>query len=62
MPVAGNFTAVIKIVQHSKLQGQLVLVGRDILAVHSERRISVANFPVANLQIAEDLVVGAILF
>ena len=36
MSVAGNFSAVVKIVEHAELQGQLVLVRRDVGAVHGE--------------------------
>src|SRR5579863_1929619 len=57
VPVAGNFAAVVKVVDHAKLPRQLVLVGRDRLAVHRQRRVAVA---LAN--VAEDLVVGAVLF
>src|ERR1700686_32888 len=35
--VAGNFAAVIKIIEPSELQGELVLVGRNVSAVHGER-------------------------
>ena len=55
--VAGNFSAVVEIVEHSELQREFVLVGRDVGAVHGERWIAVADG-----QIAEDLIVGAIFF
>ncbi len=57
MAVAGNFSAVVEIVEHAELQRQLVLVGRDVGAIHGEGRIAVAG-----LQIAENLVVGAVFF
>ena len=56
MAVAGNFSAVVEIVEHAELQRELVLVGRDVGAVHGERGIAVADF-----QVAENLIVGAIL-
>src|SRR5450755_2562266 len=55
MAVSGDVPAVIKVVEHSELQGEFVLVGRNLSAVHGQRRIAVAGW-----QIAEDLVVGAI--
>jgi hypothetical protein len=55
--VAGNFSAVVEVVEHSELQGQLVLVGRDVFAVHGQRWVAIAHG-----QIAEDLIVGAIFF
>ena len=51
--VARDFAAVIKIVQHSELQSQLVQVGSDIRAVHGQRRIAVAHFPAVKFQIAK---------
>src|SRR5260370_35825895 len=41
--VAGNFSAVVEIVEHAELQRQLVLVGRDVGSIHGERGIAVAN-------------------
>ena len=41
--VAGDFSAVVKIVQHPKLQSQLVQVGRHVSAVHGQRRIAIAH-------------------
>ena len=55
MAVAGDLAAVVEIVEHSELQSEFVLVGSDVGAVHGERGIAVADF-----QIAEDLVVGAV--
>ena len=60
MSVTGDFAAVIKIVQHSKLQRQLVQVGRDIGAVHGQRRIAIAYFLAVEFQVAENLIVGAV--
>ena len=53
--VARDFSAVIEIVEHAKLQREFVLVGSDVLAVHGERRIAVADF-----QIAQYLIVGSV--
>src|SRR4029077_68381 len=47
--VAGNFSAVVEIVEHAELQGQLVLVGCDVGTVKRKRWVAVAD-----LQIAED--------
>ena len=57
MAVAGNFSAVVKIVEHAELQRQFVLVGSDVLAVHRERWIAVSHF-----QITQNLIVGAVFF
>src|ERR1700734_2800412 len=57
MAVAGNFSAVVEIVEHAELQGERVLVRSDVGAVHGKGWIAVANF-----QIAENLVIGAVLF
>src|SRR5271157_3921232 len=54
--VAGNFTAVVEVVENAKLPRQLMLVGRDVLAVHHQRRIAVR---LAN--VAEDLIVSTVL-
>src|SRR4029077_3000830 len=55
MAVSRNFSAVVKIIEHAELQRQLVLIGRDVLAEHGERRIAVADF-----QIAKNLIVGTV--
>ena len=34
--VAGDFPAVVEVIEHAELAGQLVLVGRDGLAIHGE--------------------------
>ena len=34
MTIPGDFAAVIKVIEHAKLQGKLVLVGRDVCAIH----------------------------
>jgi hypothetical protein len=60
--VAGDFSAVVKIVEHAELQREFVLVGRDVGAVHGERGIAVADVRIARFQIAENLVVGAVFF
>ena len=56
MPVAGDFAAVVEVVENAKLPRQLVLVGRDVFAVHHQRRIAVRL-----ADVAEELVVGAVL-
>src|SRR5208282_5850676 len=55
--VAGNLSAVVEIIEHSELQRELVLVRRDVSAVHGERWVAVASG-----QVAKDLIVGAIFF
>src|SRR5579872_1954003 len=53
--VAGDFAAVVEVVENAKLQREFVLVGRDVFAVHGQRRIAIAD-----LQVAENLIVGAV--
>ena len=55
--VAGNLAGIIEVVEHAELQGELMLIGCDVLAVENERGIAVADF-----EIAKNLIVGAILF
>ena len=43
MSIARNFTAVVEVVENPKLAGQFVLVGRDFVAVHGERGISITG-------------------
>ena len=57
MAVAGNFATVIKVVEHTELQSQLMFVGRDVRAIHGQRRIAGPYF-----QVTEHLVVRAIFF
>src|ERR1700746_2272543 len=57
MSVAGDFPAVIEIVQDSELQCELVFVWSEVLTVHGERRIAISYF-----QISENLIVGSIFF
>ena len=53
--IAGNFAAVVEVVEDAELPRQLVLVGRDVFAVHHQRRIAVGL-----ADVAEELVVGAV--
>src|SRR5439155_4488636 len=55
VPIARDLAAVIEVVEHTELQSELVFVGGDVRAVHSERWVAVADF-----QVAEDLIIGAI--
>ena len=57
MSIARDFAAIVEIVEQAELKRQLVLVRSYIGAVHRKRWIAVACF-----QIAEYLIVGAILF
>ncbi len=61
MPIAGDFAGVVEVVEHAELQRQLVNVGRDRFAVHGEFGIAVADGLAVLLEVAEDLIVGAIL-
>jgi len=54
--VTGDVAAVIEIIENAELASKLVLVRSDVLAIHGERRIAVTDS-----QIAEHLIVGAIL-
>src|SRR5579862_8657594 len=55
MTIAGNFSAVIKIIKHSELQSELVLVRSNIGSVQRERWIAIAHF-----EVSQDLIVGTI--
>src|ERR1022692_4325268 len=57
MSVAGDLSAVVEIVEHAELQSERVLVGRDVGAVERERWVAVADS-----QITEHLIIGAVLF
>ena len=57
MPIGAVATGCIEIVQQHKFLGELVLIGRDVAPEHHQRRIAVAL-----RDVAEHLVVGAILF
>ena len=54
--VAGDVAGIIKIIEHAELPRQLVMVGRNLLAVHYQRGVSVGF-----LDVAKDLIVGAVL-
>ena len=45
--VARHFTAVIEVVEDSKLQRQLVQVGRHVRSIHGQRTIAIAHWQVA---------------
>jgi len=55
--VAGNFSAVVEVVEHSELQRQFVARWSDVCAVHGQRFVAVADG-----KVAKNLIVGAILF
>ena len=60
--VDAHLAVAIEVVQQHVVAGQLVVVGRDVLAVHDECRIAVARRAALGiLEIAEHLVVGAVL-
>ena len=56
VPVAGDLAAVVEVVENAELPRQLVLVGRDVFAIHHQRRIAVGL-----ADVAEELIVGAVL-
>src|SRR5579872_51553 len=51
MPIPGDFPAVVEVVEHPKLQRELMLVRRNVFSVKRKRWISVSH-----LQISEDLI------
>ncbi len=61
MPVARDLTRIEEVVQHAKLQRQLVLVRGDAFAIHGQARVAVAHRLPILLQVAEELVVGPVL-
>ena len=61
MPVARHLTRVVKVIQHAKLQRQLVLVRRNVLPIHRQARIAIPDGLATLLQIAKDLIVSPVL-
>ena len=57
MPVGGDFALDIKVIEQHELAGQGVMVRRDRVGEEAQVRVAVAF-----LDVAEDLVVGAVLF
>src|SRR5262249_10592250 len=53
--VAGDFSAIVEVVEDAELAGKFVFVGCEFFPVHSERRIAVAD-----AEAAKYLIVGAI--
>ena len=47
MAVSGDLAAVVKVVEHSELQGEFMLVGRNLSSVHGQGRIAVTGWQVA---------------
>ena len=60
VPVAGNFTGIEEVVEHAKLQGELVLVGRDAFAEHGYFRIAIAHRLSIPFEVTKNLIVGAV--
>ena len=54
--VARNLAAVVEVVEQPELPRQLMLVRRDVLTIHRQRRIAVAH-----AYVTKELIVGAIL-
>ncbi len=57
MSVAGNFAAVVEVVEDAELPRQCVLVRRDVFTVHNQRRIAIGL-----TDVAEELVVSTVFF
>ena len=55
--VTGNVATIIEIIEDAELTSELVLIGRDVFAVHRQGWIAIAD-----AEITEDLVVSAIFF
>ena len=62
MPIARHLARVVEVIQHSKLQRQLMQIWRNGFAIHSERGVAVAHRLSILFQIAENLVVCAVFF
>jgi len=60
--VSRDLTRVKEVVEHAELQREFVDVGRSRRAVHGQARVAVAYVLAVRLQIAENLVEGAVLF
>ena len=61
--VNAHLAVAVEIVQEHVIAGQLMVVGRDVLAVHHQGRIAVARRAALGVfEVAEHLVVGAVLF
>src|SRR5271155_1763313 len=56
MSIARDLTGVVEVIEHAKLQHQLVQIGSSLEPVHRQRRVAVAR-----AQIAKDLIVGPVL-
>ena len=62
VPVHAHFAVAVEIVEQDKIARELVMVGRDFFTVEREVRVAVAEGPSLRIsQIAEHLVVGAVL-
>ena len=58
--IAGDLAGVEKIIEHTELESQLMLVGGDGLAIHGQAGVAVAHRLSILLEVAEDLIVGAV--
>src|ERR1039458_9552670 len=47
--------------QHTKLQGEFVLIGRDRRAIHGQARVAIAHRLAALAQVAKNLIVSPVL-
>ena len=60
MPVAGDFAGVEEVIEHTKLQGELVQVGSNGFAIDGQAGVAIADRLAVLLQVTEDLIVGAV--
>ena len=58
--VAGDFAGIEEVVEHSELQCELVLVGRDPVAEHRHFRIAIAHRLSVLFEVPQNLIVGTV--
>ena len=61
VPIARHLARIEEVIEHAELQRQLVLVGSNRLAIHGQAGIAISHRLSVLLQIAKNLIVGAIL-
>ena len=60
--VHADLAVAVEVVEQDEIAGELVVVGRDLFAIHANARVAVASgFAGGVFEVAEDLVVGAVL-
>ena len=58
--VAGDFAGIEEVVEHAKLQGELVLIGRYPVAEHRHFRIAIAHRLAVLFEVSQNLIIGAV--